>query len=80
LEQSSVIFAFLFAAFIVFITQRGELPIYLGFLLAPAATPNAVANPAAPPQQSAGATPASGGNVSDAVGKGLQAAAVIAAF
>jgi hypothetical protein len=32
-NQSTIIFGFLFAAFLVFITQRGELPIYLGFLL-----------------------------------------------
>lgn len=34
MNQSTVIFGFLFAAFLVFITQRGELPIYLGFILA----------------------------------------------
>lgn len=34
MNQSTIIFAFLFAAFVVFITQRGELPIYLGFILA----------------------------------------------
>lgn len=33
MQQSSVIFFFLFAAFIVFVTQRGELPTYLGLLL-----------------------------------------------
>ena len=32
MSQSSVIFFFLFAAFIVFITQKGELPTYLGLL------------------------------------------------
>jgi hypothetical protein len=32
--QSNVIFFYLFAAFLVFITMRGELPKYLGFLLA----------------------------------------------
>lgn len=34
MNQSNVIFGFIFAAFVIFITQRGELPIYLGFLLA----------------------------------------------
>jgi len=34
MSQSNVIFFFLFAAFVVFITQRGELPTYLGLLLA----------------------------------------------
>jgi hypothetical protein len=45
MRQSSVIFFFLFAAFIVFITQRGELPAYLGLLLMgpPAPTPATVA-------------------------------------
>lgn len=34
MNQSNIIFGFLLAAFVIFITQRGELPIYLGFLLA----------------------------------------------
>jgi hypothetical protein len=34
MPQSNVIFAYLFAAFVIFITVRGELPKYLGFLLA----------------------------------------------
>ena len=34
MPQSNVIFFYLFAAFFVFITMRGELPKYLGFLLA----------------------------------------------
>lgn len=33
MQQSSVIFFTLFAAFIIFITQKGELPVYLGLLL-----------------------------------------------
>jgi Kef-type K+ transport system membrane component KefB len=33
MRQSSVIVFFLFAAFVVFITQRGELPTYLGLLI-----------------------------------------------
>jgi len=32
-SQSNVIFAYLLIAFIVFITVKGELPTYLGFLL-----------------------------------------------
>lgn len=32
-NQSAVIFGALFVAYIVFITVRGELPIYAGFLL-----------------------------------------------
>lgn len=34
MSQSNVIAGFLALAFIVFITMRGELPIYLGLLLA----------------------------------------------
>ncbi len=33
MAQSSAIFAFLAIAFVVFITQRGELRVYMGFLL-----------------------------------------------
>ena len=32
-NQSNVIFGYLLAAFIVFITLRGELPLYMGFIL-----------------------------------------------
>ena len=42
IPQSNVIFFYLFAAFFVFITMRGELPKYMGFLLSSptkAATP-----------------------------------------
>lgn len=38
MPQSNVIFFFVFAAFFVFITMRGELPKYLGFLLASPST------------------------------------------
>lgn len=41
MPQSNVIFFYLFAAFFVFITMRGELPKYMGFLLAsPKAAPS----------------------------------------
>jgi hypothetical protein len=33
MPQSNVIFAFLLVAFIMFVTMKGELPIYLGFFL-----------------------------------------------
>lgn len=46
MSQSNVIFASIFLAYIVFITMRGELPIYLGFLLKSA--------PAQPSQSNAG--------------------------
>ena len=46
MNQSSVIFGFLAVAFLVFITQRGELGIYWGFLVsspsAPASGPTVV--------------------------------------
>jgi hypothetical protein len=39
-NQSSVIFGFLFVAFFVYITTKGELPVYAGLLLlSPGATP-----------------------------------------
>jgi hypothetical protein len=34
MAQSNAIFAFVFVAFFVFITLRGELPKYAGYLLA----------------------------------------------
>lgn len=34
MQQSNAIFAFILGAFVVYITVRGELPTYLGFLLA----------------------------------------------
>lgn len=33
MQQSNAIFAFLFLAFFVFITMRGELPKYMSFVL-----------------------------------------------
>jgi hypothetical protein len=48
MNQSNVIFGFIAVAFLLFITQRGELPIYWGFLVAspkaPAAGPTATAS------------------------------------
>lgn len=40
MNQSSVIFGFLALAFLVFITQRGELPTYWGFLVKSPAAPS----------------------------------------
>ena len=37
INQSSLIAFYLLAAFVVFITMRGELPLYLGFFLGNAA-------------------------------------------
>jgi len=41
MPQSNAIFFFVFAAFFVFITLRGELPKYMGFLLASPVPPTA---------------------------------------
>jgi hypothetical protein len=38
-NQSTIIFGYLFVAFLLYITQRGALPIYLGFILATPKTP-----------------------------------------
>jgi hypothetical protein len=43
-SQSNVIALFVIAAFVLFITSRGELPVYMGFLLGgPSAKDQAVA-------------------------------------
>lgn len=44
-QQSNVIFAALFIAFLAFITMRGELRRYMGFLIG---TPTGGTSPAAP--------------------------------
>ena len=41
MNQSTIIFGYLFVAFLLFITQRGKLPVYLGFILATPKTPSA---------------------------------------
>jgi hypothetical protein len=55
MSQSNVIFAAIFIAYLIFITARGEIPIYLGLLLKSPAQPPATA-----------ATAASGVNVGQA--------------
>jgi hypothetical protein len=40
MNQSTIIFGYLFAAFLIFITQRGELPTYWGLLVKSPATPS----------------------------------------
>lgn len=47
MPQSNVIFGFLAVAFVVFITMRGELRLYMGFLLADPVQPNPTATQAA---------------------------------
>jgi hypothetical protein len=61
-NQSTIIFGYLAAAFVIFITMRGELPIYMGFLLS------------TPKQPSAGPTATGSGGIST----GQAAAAVSA--
>jgi hypothetical protein len=39
MNQSTIIFGYLAVAFLIFITQRGELPIYWGFLVSAPTTP-----------------------------------------
>lgn len=46
MPQSSAIFAFLAIAFLVFITQRGELRVYWGLLVGNTGTPSAANAPA----------------------------------
>lgn len=53
-NQSTIIFGYLAIAFLVFITQRGELPVYAGFLLSTPKQP--VSGPAATGSGSLGTT------------------------
>lgn len=62
MNQSTIIFGYLAAAFLIFITQRGELSIYMGFLLStptqPAAGPTATGSGALTSGQAASAASA----------------------
>lgn len=40
MNQSTIIFGYLAAAFFIFITQRGELPTYWGFIVSTPNTPS----------------------------------------
>lgn len=40
MNQSTIIFGYLFVAFLIFITQRGELSTYWGFLVSSPVNPN----------------------------------------
>ena len=64
MNQSSIIFGYLAVAFFIFITQRGELPTYWGFLVS------------TPKQASAG--PAATGSGSLSVGQAAQTISAIA--
>jgi hypothetical protein len=71
MSQSNVIFAAIFIAYLIFITVRGEIPIYLGLLLkSPAQTPGTTA---------ATATAASGVNAGQ-VANAATATASLAGF
>jgi hypothetical protein len=62
MQQSNVIAAFIFAAFLIYITLKGELPTYMGFLLSSA--PSTYTPPTAsvaPVGASTQAAPAAGG-------------------
>lgn len=52
MNQSSWIAGYIFLAFLVFITMRGELPKYLGFLLASPVDTGITVTPLAPVKQS----------------------------
>lgn len=61
MQQSNVIAGFIFVAFLIYITMKGELPTYMGFLLSSA--PSAYAPPTASvaPVGATASAPASGG-------------------
>lgn len=44
-NQSNIIAAYLFVAFVIFITMRGELGVYLGFFIGGGAAPVAPGSP-----------------------------------
>jgi hypothetical protein len=48
MNQSTIVFFFLFAAYVVFITQRGELPAYLNLLFGAAPAKSTTAAPTTP--------------------------------
>lgn len=64
MNQSTIIFGYLAAAFLVFITQRGELPLYWGYLVS------------TPKQPASG--PAASGSGSLSIGQVTQAVSAIA--
>lgn len=70
MTQSNVIFAAIFVAYLIFITMRGEIPIYLGLLLK------------SPPsnQGGTGAQAATGSSASSIGGQVASAAATIAPY
>ena len=53
MNQSNIIAAYLFAAFVIYITMRGELRTYLGFFFGGGASPVASGSPTTAPQSSA---------------------------
>ena len=77
MNQSTIIFGYLFAAFVIFITMRGELPVYMGFLLS---TPKQPAS--GPPASGSGATgsASSNGDVASGVGDAISVGVKVLPF
>lgn len=73
-SQSSIIFAYLAVAFVIFITMRGELRTYWGLLAGTASAPGAAANTA--PVKTSGVTV---GTALSALGTATQALELAAA-
>jgi hypothetical protein len=66
LNQSNIIAAFLAVAFVVFITQRGELGIYLGFFFGGGSAPVAPAASSTTPAVQTGSNAPSNSDVASA--------------
>ena len=74
MNQSTKILGFIATGFVIFITARGELPTYLGFLFGTGQGASS-----APTTAAAGPSPASG-NTSFSAGDALRIGAEVAAF
>lgn len=74
MPQSNVIFGFLAVAFVIFITMRGELRLYFGFLFS---TPVAGQNPSGTQAATNAQPAASPAKLSDAIGKVGEFAALV---
>ncbi len=78
MNQSTVILGYLAAAFLIFITVRGELPQYLGFLLG--SGQGTAAPQATPSTQAQGATSTGVGNASNIASEALSFTEIAATF
>lgn len=61
MQQSNVIAGFIFVAFLIYITMKGELPTYMGFLLSSAPSSYAPPTASVAPVGATASAPASGG-------------------